>query len=265
MSSRVKPIHLAPNLETLESLYTLPKNIDMRKVLGLCQSANRLKQSADRHYVERDEENAFVMYMKYLNLLSTIKSHREYADKKRNIIEALGPNKELILIYEKVEKLKTSLSKRYATSCAQNEREQNKIRNLHDHISPIISHVKDSIDAKELFEMITNPKLSMLIMDCRSEKDFEDSRIRYTFMVNVPESLLVPGMTAGKIHNDLPAESKSLWMYRKVKEQIVLMDNSTRGTPHKDTPLWVLEDILKKVSAIVSNFPKFALLADHTK
>lgn len=246
MSSRVKPIHLAPNLETLESLYTLPKNIDMRKVLVLCQSANRLKQSADRHYVERDEENAFVMYMKYLNLLSTIKSHREYADKKRNIIEALGPNKELILIYEKVEKLKTSLSKRYATSCAQNEREQNKIRNLHDHISPIISHVKDSIDAKELFEMITNSKLSMLIMDCRSEKDFEDSRIRYTFMVNVPESLLVPGMTAGKIHNDLPAESKIWWMYRQVKEQIVLMDNSTRGTPHKDTPLWVLEDILKK-------------------
>lgn len=244
--SRLKPIHRATNLESLKELYSLPKNIEGKKVLVLCQSANKLKQHAHMCYLERDEEEACICYMKYLNLIDIIHKHHEYADKKRNIVQALGSNSEIVSIYEKVEKLQDSLEKRYASSCAQNEREQNKMRNLQDHIGPIISHVKDTIDAKELLEMISNPALSMLIVDCRSDRDFEDSRIKYAFVVNVPESLLVPGMTAGKIHHALPQDSKQLWTCRGVKEQLVLMDNGTQGAPHKDTPLWVLEDILKK-------------------
>lgn len=244
--SRLKPIHVAVNIEALKPLYTLPKGINGKKVLSLCSSASKLKQQADEFFLDRDEENAFVSYMKYLNLLNEIKNHREYADNKERIRNALGTNSEIMLIYEKLEKLKKSLERRYASTSAQNERELNKIRQQHDHIRPIISHVKDTVDAKELFEMITNPELSMLIIDCRSEKDFEACRIKYEYVVNVPDSLLLPGMTAAKIHNALPGHSKLLWTSRKVKEQIVLMDANTHGPPHKETALWLLEDILKK-------------------
>lgn len=243
--AQLKPLHKAKNIEALEPLYQLPKDIRTKKVMTLCGSARNLKQHADGYYLARDEEEAYIAYMKYLNLMDTIKKHREYGDHKRNVMEALGPNREIIIVYDKLERLKKSLEQRYASIGVHNEREQNKARNLQDHISPIISHVKYSIDAKELFEMITNSRLSMLIMDCRSEQDFASSRIKYEYQVNVPDAWLVAGMTAGRIHADLSPEYKTLWTSRKVKEQIVLMDNESQGAPPKDSPIRVLEDILK--------------------
>lgn len=242
-----KPLHMARDMDALQEQFKLPTTITNKKVMMLCKSANNMKQIADKHYAERprDEENSFLCYMKYLNIMNIIKKHPEYENNKRAISEALGAYKDIEVVYEKLEKLNKSLYRRYEE---QNKRETTKCRSLQDNVGPLILQEKHRITPKELFEMIQNNQLSMLIIDCRSEEDFESSQIKYEYVVNVPDNLLVAGMTAGKIHDKLPANCKPSWTSRKVKEQIVLMDNDTKGSPPKDTPLWVLENILLNVS-----------------
>uniref|UniRef100_A0A1Q3F6S7 Ubiquitin carboxyl-terminal hydrolase n=1 Tax=Culex tarsalis TaxID=7177 RepID=A0A1Q3F6S7_CULTA len=239
-----KPLHMGKNLSDLEENYKLAKAIGHKKVLQLCSAANRMKEHADLQYLERDEEQAYVFYMKYLNLISVIRNHGEYRDRKHEILESLGTNAQMRAIYEKLEKLKDSLEQRYSCLGVAREREQNKQRNQQDNMTMIVTQQKLSITAQELLEMIRDTKTSMLIIDCRPEKDLQASGIRYVHVVGVPVHLLVAGMTAGKIHEKLPPEDKPVWSSRKVKEQIVLMDYCTEGNPRKDTPLWVLNDIL---------------------
>ncbi|XP_053690656.1 ubiquitin carboxyl-terminal hydrolase 8 [Sabethes cyaneus] len=239
----VKPLHLGSSLKDLEDMYKLSKSITGKKALQLCSSASKLREQADRYYIQRDEENAYVCYMKFLNLLETIKKSKEYPEKKSQIQSIIGTNAQITQIFDKLEKLNDSLKRRYTSLNTEREREMNKARDRRDNISTIIS-VKHSIDAKELFDMINDRKLSVLIMDCRSDEDFQKSRIKYDHVVNVPDQLLVAGMTAGKIHEKLPEQSKTLWQSRRVKEQIVLIDFNTAGVAAKDSPLWVLNDIL---------------------
>uniref|UniRef100_A0A8D8HMY5 Ubiquitin carboxyl-terminal hydrolase n=1 Tax=Culex pipiens TaxID=7175 RepID=A0A8D8HMY5_CULPI len=239
-----KPLHMGKNLTELEEHFKLGKTIGHKKVLQLCTAANRVKEHADRQYLDRDEEQAYVFYMKYLNLISMIRNHGEYREKKHEILESLGNNSQMLVIYDKLEKLKDSLEQRYSRCGVVQERELNKQRNQQDNMTIIVTQQKLSINAKELLEMIRDSKTSMLIIDCRAEKDLQASGIRYDHVVGVPVQLLVAGMTAGKIHEKLPPEDKPLWSSRKVKEQIVLMDYCTEGNLRKDTPLWVLNDIL---------------------
>ncbi|XP_058447196.1 ubiquitin carboxyl-terminal hydrolase 8 [Malaya genurostris] len=241
----LKPLHLGSNLQDLESHYQLNKTITNKKLQILCNGAKKLKQQADRFYLERDEENAYVNYMKFFNLIETIRKNKEYAEKKPMVLAILGSNSEVTLTLNKLEKLATSLKNRYAGINASREREMNKSRSQKDNISTIMPYAKSAVDAKELFGMINDSKLSMLIMDCRSDEDFEKSRLKYDHVINIPDSWLVAGMTAGKIHEKLGDSSKPIWQSRRVKEQIVLMDYNTTGTPTKDSPIWVLNVILK--------------------
>lgn len=239
-----KPLHMGKNLSDLEKHYKVEKAIGHKKVLQLCLTANKIKERADRLYLDRDEEQAYVFYMKYLNLISMIRKHGEYQERKHEILESLGNNAQMLKIYDKLEKLKESLKQRYNCLSVAQEREQNKQRNQQDNMTLIVTQQKLSINAKELLEMIRDSKTSMLIIDCRLEKDLQASGILYDHVVSVPLHLLVAGMTAGKIHEKLPPKDKLLWSSRKVKEQIVLMDYCTEGNLRKDTPLWVLNDIL---------------------
>lgn len=56
-------------------------------------------------------------------------------------------------------------------------------------------------------------------------------------------------MTAGRIQQGLSLEDKKLWASRDIKEHVVLIDwNSTGTQPTINTPMYILKDILVKVS-----------------
>uniref|UniRef100_A0A182NZ17 Ubiquitin carboxyl-terminal hydrolase n=1 Tax=Anopheles dirus TaxID=7168 RepID=A0A182NZ17_9DIPT len=246
-----KQLHVGENIADLEKLYmTLPPDIKDRELDIVCKSARKLIEQSERHYINRDEELAYVGYMRLMNVVQVIRRNKDYARKKEAVTRLLGTQKDFVRIFEKLEKLKDSLETRYQERARQKAPTAGASRATVDagrdapvaFVPPAVQ--RQTVNATELHAMLNDCGVSMLIMDCRPSKDFEASHLRYSFLVNVPEHLLVPGMTAGKINHALPAESRTLWSNRMVKDQVLLMDWSTSGAPVKDTPIYILNYIL---------------------
>lgn len=49
------------------------------------------------------------------------------------------------------------------------------------------------VSAKELFWIIQDGRNTVLIIDCRPEMDFRESRLKYVHCVNVPEEIIKNG------------------------------------------------------------------------
>uniref|UniRef100_A0A182MX83 Ubiquitin carboxyl-terminal hydrolase n=1 Tax=Anopheles culicifacies TaxID=139723 RepID=A0A182MX83_9DIPT len=253
-----KQLHMGEHFEDLEKLYMkLPPDIKDRELDIICKSARKLIEQSEQHYINRDEEMAYIGYMKLINLVQVIRKNKDYARKKETVTKMLGTQSDFNRIFEKLHKLKDSLEHRYKERARQKgllslprnvtvERESKNGSLAGKDVSPIIpsSGHKQTVTAMELHGMINDCRISMLIMDCRPVKDFEASHLRYSYLVNVPEHLLVAGMTAGKINHALPPESRTLWSNRMVKDQVILMDWNTTGAPVKDTPIYILNYIL---------------------
>lgn len=52
---------------------------------------------------------------------------------------------------------------------------------------------KGFISAKELFCIIQSERNNALVIDCRPEKDFQESKLKYAHCVNVPEEIIRNG------------------------------------------------------------------------
>uniref|UniRef100_A0A182S4L6 Ubiquitin carboxyl-terminal hydrolase n=1 Tax=Anopheles funestus TaxID=62324 RepID=A0A182S4L6_ANOFN len=253
-----KQLHMGEHIDDLERLYMkLPPDIKDRELDIICKSARKLIEHSEKHYINRDEELAYIGYMKLMNLVQVIRKNKDYARKKETVTKLLGTQSDFNRIFEKLQKLKESLEHRYqerarqkgqtippkAIDLGQEKSNGSVVGKDVAAIIPATGH-KQTVTAMELHGMINDCRISMLIMDCRPVKDFVASHLRYSYLVNVPEHLLVAGMTAGKINHALPAESRTLWSNRMVKDQVVLMDWNTAGAPVKDTPIYILNYIL---------------------
>uniref|UniRef100_A0A182SUX3 USP8_dimer domain-containing protein n=1 Tax=Anopheles maculatus TaxID=74869 RepID=A0A182SUX3_9DIPT len=253
-----KQLHMGKHIDDLEEMYMkLPADIKDRELDIICKSAQKLIEQSERHYINRDEEMAYIGYMKLMNLVQVIRKNKDYGRKKETVTKLLGTQSDFNRIFDKLKKLKTSLEIRYEERARLKglktfakdvdlEREsKNGPTGAKDGgmIMPA-SVQKQTVTAMELHGMINDCRISMLIMDCRPVKDFDASHLRYSYLVNVPEHLLVAGMTAGKINHALPPESRTLWSNRMVKDQVILMDWNTTGVPVKDTPIYILNYIL---------------------
>lgn len=83
----------------------------------------------------------------------------------------------------------------------------------------------------------------LLILDCRSEQDYEQSKINYKYTVNVPENIIQIGMTAAKIHTSLPNDSKVFWELRKIRPYIIFVDWESYRFD-RNSSVWHLKEIL---------------------
>nr|KAF6488358.1 ubiquitin specific peptidase 8 [Rousettus aegyptiacus] len=81
---------------------------------------------------------------------------------------------------------------------------------------------KGSITAKELYAMMMDENISLIIMDARRMQDYQDSRISNS--VSVPEEAISPGVTASWIEAKLPDDSKDMWKKRGNVDYVVLLD-----------------------------------------
>lgn len=61
-----------------------------------------------------------------------------------------------------------------------------------DVVKVIKTHV-NSITCRQLYEFISNPNSSLLILDCRSAEEFEASKLFYKNLLNVPEEIIHKG------------------------------------------------------------------------
>lgn len=176
--------------------------------------------------------------MKYLNLLTQIKKQPDFQKERKHVSNTLGTNVTQTKIMDRLQLLKDSLLLRYE--------EKNAKCPIEIEVVPK-KEERNSIDCTTLSGMIRD-KTKIIIMDCRPRDQYEESKIDYNFMINVPEDIIHVGMSANKIENSLPNESKVGWASRFNRSIIVFVDWKSKGPePIRNSPVWHLKEILTTV------------------
>uniref|UniRef100_H3BG05 Ubiquitin carboxyl-terminal hydrolase 8 n=1 Tax=Latimeria chalumnae TaxID=7897 RepID=H3BG05_LATCH len=282
VSSVPKELYISTSLKELNRKAEVkPEKISTRSYV---QSACKLFKTAEENRLDRDEERAYVLYMKYLSVYELIKNRTDFKRQQDYYLSLLGPTSFKKAV-EEAEKLSESLKLRYEEAevrkkleererieeqkkeqeAARNEekiftnnssvdiadsaKENQKVNGDHYYVPVLVARAPGSITAEKLYGMVKDQGISIIIMDARSLKDYLESHIQVPEQccISVPEEAISPGITVNQIEAKLPNESKVLWMNRGFVDYIVLLDwFSTINELTLGTTLQSLKDALFK-------------------
>lgn len=163
-----------------------------------------------------DAELSYVSFMKYLNLVNTIRKSADYKKDEKYYNNLLGP-KNVRNAIENAENLQKDLQRRYDDRAEEalireklekleiREKEEKEIKakqieerakTLDVNAHPLSSsNYSDNvfISSWQLEAMIKQKSTSFIIFDVRSKEDFENSHIKHPNCVSIPEDKLKPG------------------------------------------------------------------------
>lgn len=253
----VKKLHVAKCMKDLESQAEITPTIKNKSTNLLVSSADKVFRRAQEKYLDKDEETAYVQYVRFIELVLLLK--------KRNDFSKIESHKQLLenanIAISKAENLKESLMKRYSIleKTVSKENEKNKISAVPKSVPQVIESVpnvlpgklkdeeKLSISSSQLHYLLTTGQSSIIIiMDTRSADDFSESHIRYSRCISVPQELLNPGLTAAKLESDLPKESLAQWYRRKEADYIILVDWESENEATQNIHLNSLKTAMSK-------------------
>lgn len=156
------------------------------------QSAKKLIKEADSSRLRGDEERSFVLYMKYFGIIEAVRKHPEYIKNKQYYTGLFQSQVSYSMAMDQTEKLSKSLEKRYMQLSVVVDPEETDTSSDNDKSDSVTNNYsKTSITCEDLFEMIQ--RQNILILDCRPRDDFLLSSFRYSYCMNVPESMCVKG------------------------------------------------------------------------
>ncbi|XP_039985305.1 ubiquitin carboxyl-terminal hydrolase 8 isoform X2 [Xiphias gladius] len=284
VSTGVKELYLSTSLGDLNKKAEIKP--DKTSTRSYVQSACKIFKAAEECRLDRDEEKAYVLYMKYLTVYDIIKKRSDFKQQPEYYMTMLGPTSFKKAI-EEAEKLSESLKLRYEEvevrkKLEEKERQEEKKRREEikekdaGRVSPKASSAnkKDSkkvkgeqnelknatskvpaggITAEKLFHMMKDQTITIIVMDARSHKDFEESRIQVPAQtcISVPEEAICPGITVNQIETKLPEVSKENWRRRGFVDYIVLLDWFSSVTDLTvGTTLQSLKDALYKWDSV---------------
>uniref|UniRef100_A0A8C2WKW3 Ubiquitin carboxyl-terminal hydrolase 8 n=1 Tax=Cyclopterus lumpus TaxID=8103 RepID=A0A8C2WKW3_CYCLU len=274
VSTGVKKLHLSTSLGELNKKAEIKP--DKTGTRSYVQSACKIFKAAEEFRLDRDEERAYVLYMKYLTVYDIIKKRPDFMQQPEYYMTMLGPNSFKKAI-EEAEKLSESLKLRYEEVEVRKRLEEKEIQEEKkrkeeitekdgSRSSPKVSSAnkKDSkkVDtelknatskAERLFHMMKDQTITIIVMDARSHGDFEESRIQVPDQtcVSVPEEAISPGIIVSQIEAKLPEVSKEHWKRRGLVDYIVLLDWFSSVTDLTlGTTLQSLKDALYKWDSI---------------
>lgn len=282
VASVPKELYLSSSLKDLNKKTEVkPEKISTKNYV---QSALKIFKTAEESRLDRDEERAYVLYMKYVTVYNLIKNRPDFKQQQDYFHSMLGPAN-IKKAIEEAERLSESLKLRYEEAEVrkkleekdrQEEEQRQKqkrqeagredggtsakgssenVLDSKDKTQKINgeknekneSTEKGLITAKELYTMMMDEKISLIIMDARRSQDYQDSHILKS--LSVPEEAISPGVTASWIETNLPDDSKDTWKKRGNVDYVVLLDwfSSTKDL-QLGTTLRSLKDALFKVS-----------------
>ncbi|XP_044088016.1 ubiquitin carboxyl-terminal hydrolase 8 isoform X3 [Neovison vison] len=257
VASVPKELYLSSSLKDLNKKTEVkPEKISTRNYV---QSALKIFKTAEECRLDRDEEKAYVLYMKYVTVYNLIKKRPDFKQQQDYFHSILGLAN-IKKAIEEAERLSESLKLRYEEAEVRKkleekdrqEEEQLQKQKRHEAgredggTSPksSLENVMDSRDktqkingekseksettekgtitAKELYTMMMDENISLIIMDARRMQDYQDSHISNS--LSVPEEAIRPGVTASWIEAKLPDDSKDTWKKRGNVEYVVLLD-----------------------------------------
>uniref|UniRef100_A0A9L0TD54 Ubiquitin carboxyl-terminal hydrolase 8 n=1 Tax=Equus caballus TaxID=9796 RepID=A0A9L0TD54_HORSE len=280
VASVPKELYLSSSLKDLNKKTEVkPEKISTKSYV---QSALKIFKTAEESRLDRDEEKAYVLYMKYVTVYNLIKKRPDFKQQQEYFHSILGPTN-IKKAIEEAERLSESLKLRYEEAEVRKKLEE-KERQEEEQLQKqkrqeagredggttaesSLENVLDSKDktqkingekseknettekgaitAKELYTMMMDKNISLIIMDARKMQDYQHSHISNS--LSVPEEAISPGVTASRIEANLPDDSKDTWKKRGNVEYVVLLDwfSSTKDL-QLGTTLRSLKDALYK-------------------
>uniref|UniRef100_A0A671XVD1 ubiquitinyl hydrolase 1 n=1 Tax=Sparus aurata TaxID=8175 RepID=A0A671XVD1_SPAAU len=232
VSTGVKELYLSTSLGELNKKAEIkPEKTSTRSYV---QSACKIFRAAEECRLDRDEEKSYVLYMKYLTVYDIIKKRPDFKQQPDYFMTMLGPNKahSTHLMMECI-------------SC------KTGYQGMGFQSLPALP--AGGITAEKLFNMMKDQTITIIVMDARSHKDFEESHIQVPAQtcISVPEEAISPGITVNQIEAKLPDVSKEHWRRRGFVDYIVLLDWFNSVTDLKlGTTLQSLKDALFKWDSI---------------
>ncbi|XP_037076197.1 ubiquitin carboxyl-terminal hydrolase 8-like [Pollicipes pollicipes] len=277
----IKALYLATNLDALEgNIYKKMEGFQSPSVSAkkCCGHADTLFIAAGEAMRSGDEERAYVLYMKYMEMLKIVRRKPEYK-KDEKFFDSLIGLKKFEQALSACERLQTALKKRYTLKMEEEEAlkliekqekqekaekaEKSKRTSGASSFAKPGSHSEatskrpskqasdsaDSDDSRAISCMALNSLLkqessSFLIVDVRPAADFSASRLASRFVVNVPAELVRPGVTAPALEAQLPEPSRQLFARRRTVDRLVLIDWT--GRDEADASLVTLRDAMVK-------------------
>lgn len=281
VASVPKELYLSSSLKDLNKKTEVkPEKLSTKNYV---QSALKIFKTAEESRLDRDEEKAYVLYMKYVTVYNLIKNRSDFKQQQDYVHSMLGPSN-IKKAIEEAERLSESLKLRYEEAEVRKKLEE-KDRQEEEQLqkqkrqeagreedgtsstkssSETVLDSKDktqkingekneknettergAITAKELYTMMMDKNTTLIIMDARRMQDYQHSHILNS--LSVPEEAISPGITANWIEANLPDDSKDTWKKRANVNYVVLLDwfSSTKDL-QIGTTLRSLKDALFK-------------------
>ncbi|KAL4216469.1 Ubiquitin carboxyl-terminal hydrolase 8 [Mactra antiquata] len=278
--SAKKDLYVAKSVGQLNDMAELPQKFKTTSAKLLVKTADKVLKEAQHSDMIQDEERAYVLFMKYFNVVTTLKKSNDYKKQKAYYDDLLG-SKNLLAAIDKAEELSTSLKERYdlveAESVANKLSKLDKLNqdkvdddttskdtsdkstlkpsddvNTETSQEPVVTSNPGVISSTQLYNLLDDRDSQLIIMDVRSIEDFQESRINYKNIINVPSTAIKPGTTVTYIEKSLPMDSLSLWKQRGNIDHIVLIDWNSKFEHVKiGTTLQTLKDALYKYDSTV--------------
>nr|XP_048315985.1 ubiquitin carboxyl-terminal hydrolase 8 isoform X2 [Myodes glareolus] len=257
VASVPKELYLSSSLKDLNKKTEVKPEKTSTK--NYVHSAQKIFKAAEECRLDRDEERAYVLYMKYVAVYNLIKKRPDFKQQQDYYHSVLGPAN-IKKAIEEAERLSESLKLRYEEAEVRKKLEE-KDRREEEQLQQqkrqeagredsgaaarrSLENVSDSknktqringeksekggtaekgaITAKELYTMMMDKNISLIIMDARKIQDYQHSCISDS--LSVPEEAISPGVTASWIEANLSDDSKDTWKKRGSVDYVVLLD-----------------------------------------
>ncbi|KAM6246275.1 ubiquitin carboxyl-terminal hydrolase 8 isoform 4-T5 [Spheniscus humboldti] len=277
VASVPKELYLCTSLKDLNKKTEIKPEKTSTK--SYVQSALKIFKAAEESRLDRDEEKAYILYMKYVTVYNFIKKRPDFKQQQDYFHSILGPTN-LKKAIEEAERLSDSLKLRYEEAEVRKKLEERDRQELQKKQEPkddgkssaknssesaVDSKGKSqringerkhslerkdqsdslSVTAEKLFAMMSDKNIELIIMDARRLKDYQESCIPRS--ISVPEEAISPGVTANWIEARLPEDSRDPWKRRAHFDYVILLDWSSSAEDLKlGTTLQSLKDALFK-------------------
>ncbi|KAB7493836.1 hypothetical protein Anas_03946 [Armadillidium nasatum] len=230
---KLKKLYMAKSMEALNDRVYVELQASPEKLL---KSSKTILREAEKSDKDKDEELAYLYFMRYFSVVKNLR-------KIRSITHHFWIPKVIKKAIIRAEELSNSLQRRYDLLVIANESEKKTILKEAEKKEKEISKVPATFPVKEtvisdgfitcekLYSLTKEKVSSFLVIDIRSKEDFAMSSMKISTLINIPEDILKPGVTANKAGRDLDEGSRLLWGRRHTYDYIIICDYGTDSLP----------------------------------
>ena len=254
----MKELYIAKNFSELQdkAYFKYDKSNNAKYNLNFAKRAFLQATEAYISVDNKDEERAYVLYMKYIDAMTQLQK-TPYFKRKPEEFKQLANKKDLLTALNRSEELNTSLKKRYTerevTVKLKAEKKESKTSSLNESSQEQV--VEDPfgsfniyIEINDFYRLVFKLKRYILIIDIRNSDDFLSSSLKHATSLNVPECIITPGTTTSKLEKSIKSEYLEKWKKRDSYDLIIMMDwfGDKKCLEDKANPMRSLKDSLWK-------------------